>query len=382
MKTELSSVDVMHVCRELSETLEGARFDKAYQIGEKTLLLRFHKSGRGKIELVITPSYLCTTLYKRQTPDRPGSYAMQLRKNLSGLFVRELRQEGFERIVRIVFSDGKSLLAELFSRGNNFLLDDSDKILGLMEWQKWRDRVLGVGKKYAFPPAKADPRTLTAGQVEEIIRDSDRKIAACLVSEAGLPGDYAEDACLKAGVEKKRNAKELSREEVGRVARAFMDEIESFTRIRPALIMDSAGEPAYPVPHILEAHEGAIKEYPSFNEALDEFFSTQYFENATQEKEDLISGERQRIETILSEQEQGLERMEKSMVEDKARGDKIYENMEELQELIDAVAKARKKGLDDGEISKALDNEKKKGTLGARLFVKLEKYSLTVELPE
>ena len=57
MKTQLTSVDLRFLTRELADTISGARIDKAYQLGEKELKVRFHAVNRGSMDLVLAPGY-------------------------------------------------------------------------------------------------------------------------------------------------------------------------------------------------------------------------------------------------------------------------------------------------------------------------------------
>ncbi|MBD3260894.1 MAG: fibronectin-binding domain-containing protein, partial [Candidatus Altiarchaeales archaeon] len=127
MKKSLSSVDLHFLLREWGGVLVGARFDKAYQLGERDVLLRFHSPGVGRVDFIVTPSFACCSSHRWQAPQTPSSFAMQLRKNLSQGYVRGLSQAGFDRIFEIKIHSKKGvfhLVFELFSKGNVFLLDD------------------------------------------------------------------------------------------------------------------------------------------------------------------------------------------------------------------------------------------------------------------
>jgi predicted ribosome quality control (RQC) complex YloA/Tae2 family protein len=154
VKSELSSVDLRVLVKELRPRLIGMRLDKAYQVGRKELVLKLF--GRGSADFVVAPNFMCVSSYKRPAPKTPSSFSMQLRKHLSAAFIRDVVQHGFDRIVEVHF-DGHILVLELFSRGNVIFCDKQMKILGLLEWQRWKDRMLGVGKTYEYPPSVVDP---------------------------------------------------------------------------------------------------------------------------------------------------------------------------------------------------------------------------------
>ena len=204
MKTQLTSVDIHILARELNNTLNSSRIDKAYQLGKKELKLKVHVSGLGSLELIIAPGYVCTTQFPREVPRDPSSFAMQLRKNLKGAFIREVRQHNFDRIVEFLIEkrDEKfTLICEFFSRGNVILCDGCGKIIGLIEWQRWKDRKLGVGQVYDYPPGTKNPLEIDSSLFREILCSSKKKLVVMLATGLGLPGIYAEEVCLISGID-------------------------------------------------------------------------------------------------------------------------------------------------------------------------------------
>ncbi len=93
----------------------------------------------------------------------------------------------------------------------------------------------------------------------------------------------------------------------------------------------------------LKAYEGKkAKEFPTFNSALDAFYTEQVSEEVREKaesgfKEALIS-----INLRLKEQARAIKRFNKDIREGKLIGDTIYANFEAVQTLIDSISKARK----------------------------------------
>jgi len=348
-KTQITSVDLFFLTGELSSALRGGRFDKAYQLGEKELKLKVYVSGKGSMELIITPGYLCISSFPRKPPEVPSSFAMQLRKNLENAFIREVRQHDFDRILEIVFEREDRtfiLVAEFFSRGNIVLCDGSRKILGLLEWQRWKDRMLGVGQIYEYPPETKNPLEVDYSAFRETLMSSGRKLVVLLATGVGLGGLYAEEVCLLSGIAKDTIANKLKDDEVNSVH-------DSFTRVagkiksretHPA-ILQKEGKAVDVIPFDLKVYEGfEKKEFGSFNDALDEYFSREEFDAAQKKRDESFRKEAEKLREIESRQDGIIARFEKDAVEMRQNGDLIYQNFQAVEEILRLVKEERRKG--------------------------------------
>lgn len=360
-KTQISSVDLFFLVRELSSALVGGRLEKAYQLGEKELKLKVYTPSKGSVELVITPTYVCESRFQRKAPEVPSSFAMQLRKNLENAFIRGIRQHSFDRILEISFERGDAkfvLVCEFFSRGNIVLCDGRMKIVGLLEWQKWKDRMLGVGQTYDYPPETRNPLELHHPVFADMIKSSGKKLVAFLATDAGLGGIYAEEVCLLCGIAKDIAAKELSEDEAKGVYDCFMKVTGKIkgAETRPAIVY-SEGRPVDVIPLELEIYEGfEKKEFDSFNEAVDEYFSREEFEVSRKRSEEVFQKEAEKLHEIESRQEAIISKYEIDAIEMRNAGDLIYQNLGAVDEILRIAREERKKGhkLSDliGEFSK------------------------------
>ena len=362
MKKQLNSADIRFLASELNSVLVSARIDKAYQLGEKELKLKVYASGAGSLDLILAPDYMCVSRFPRKAPETPSSFAMQLRKHLGGAFIREIRQHGFDRIIEILLEkDGKkyTLLSELFSRGNIMLCNEDGKILGLMEWQKWKDRKLGVGQKYEYPPTAKDPFALDFPGLRSIVSSSEKKMVSVLATDAGLGGTYAEEACRLSGIDKDRPAKDLANSEMDAL-------FDSFSAIRQRIregptqpsIVYQDGKHLDVVPLDLTIFaEYEKKAFPTFNEAVDEYFSKEEFSSEQNDKEKKYLKELAKLEDIESKQRGLIERFEKEGVDFQLDGDLIYQKYAAIEQLINIVKDARGKGFSWEDISGKLSGK-------------------------
>ncbi len=356
MKGELSSVDLRVLVRELRAALSGLRLDKAYQVGGRELVFKFY--GRGSVDVVVAPNFMCLTRFKRQTPKMPSSFSMQLRKNLAGSQVIDVRQHGFDRIVEFEF-EGKIVVVELFSKGNLILCDKGYKILGLLDWQKWKDRTLGVGQTYSYPPAVVDPYSIGFDEFKNLMEESGKKAASTLATRLSLGGYYAELVCKNAHVDAKAGYGEYSVEGLWESFKSFLDEVDGEVRAR------ATGDNVTPF-------GGEGTEFTTYNEAVDEYFSKMQASDELHEAETVADDKRKKYVEIHVRQVKALDDARRMSLEGKAVGDLLYQRMDEMKEVLDYVRKERRNGVGDGEILAGL----KKWD-----FVKgLKGYELTLEL--
>jgi len=374
MKSEFNGVDVHVAASELDGMACGGRVDKAYQCGEKEVLLRLFKSGVGVLDLVVTPRFFCISKYRRSVPEKPSSFAMQLRKVLEGGFLRSVRQKEFDRIVEFAFDVrgvAYYVVAEFFSTGNVFLLDSGGRIMGLLEWQRWKDRTLGVGRIYEHPPAVANPLKMVEGEFDGI-KSSGKGAAAAIASATSLGGFYAEEICLRAGVDRKKRCIDLSDKELSGLWSSFSGLLDSIGECRRPAVVYEKGVPVDVVPIEVEKYSTLEKEaFDSFNEAADEYFSLKEKSDAESLVEKKADKRMEKLEAILSQQKEVLERLRDDAGADRRRGDVIYERYAELEGIVNFIREERVKGAKDEEILKKL---------GGRGVVKgLDRFELTLD---
>ncbi|MFH1055946.1 MAG: NFACT family protein [Candidatus Altiarchaeota archaeon] len=338
MKTELSSVDLRVLVRELKGMILGSRVDKVYLVGERELLIKLY--GKGSLDLVCAPNFICVTRYKRAAPERPDSFVMQLRKHLRGSFVRDVVQHGFDRIIELHL-DNHILILELFSKGNVILCDKNMKILGLLDWQKWRDRVLGVGRTYDYPPSVVNPFEVDEVKFIEVMSGSGRGVASTLATKFSLGGFYAEQVCAKAGLDPKAGWGESD-------GSVLWDALCDFT-----LQADSEVEARLSADNVTPFGKGG-KGYQTFNEAVDEYFSMRESEQSKADVESNVAGKRKKIGEIIKKQEDALARAREGVGAEKMKGDTLYQAMNEVNAIVSYVKEERRKGASDSEILECL----------------------------
>ena len=343
-KKSITSLELSAIINELQFLVKG-KVSQIYHQEKKELLFQLHAVGEGKVLLKIVPGkFLCLT-DKKEVPLHPSGFCMQLRKYLDNAFIKALYQKDAERIV--VFELEKEekfyLIIELFSKGNLIFTDENYKIIGVLERQIWKDRVVKPHELYIFPAVGVNWKTINEQGLREVFQKSNKKnLATSLATEIGLGGLYAEEICKKNNIDKDKLPKKVTDEEIEEIAITIKEFIELSKKpsgnvyeeeITPFSLLDKK----------------PIEIRKTYNEAiniLNPFL--------------IVSPYEKKINTLegrVKQQEEAIEMLKKKIELNTKKGETIYENYVPIQKLLDIV-KEMKKTKEWGEIAEGLKKER------------------------
>ncbi|MBT6774074.1 hypothetical protein HOA91_01770 [Candidatus Woesearchaeota archaeon] len=347
-KKGIASLELVAIINELQFLVKG-RISQVYHQEKMELLFQLHAMGEGKKLLKIVPGkFLCLTS-RKETPLKPSSFCMQLRKYLNNAFIKKIEQKGSERIIvfEIEKADKYYLIIELFSRGNLILTDSKDMIIAALEQKKWKDRNIRVKEKYTFPAPGIDWKKMNEKELSSVLKKSEKKnLATSMATEMGFGGLYAEEICTLAGVDKDKLQKDVTEKEV----KSLVKGIKALLKLieKPAgFIYEKEITP-------FELKNEAVvldKKTKTYNEAID---TLNPFEIISPYEQKILSAKR-----IISGQTKSIKKQEVKIESNTKKGETIYDNYQPLQKIIDFVNSARKEGKDWKEIEKELKNIKK-----------------------
>ncbi|MCI0497626.1 MAG: NFACT family protein, partial [Thermoplasmata archaeon] len=271
-KRSMSSFDLRAEVAEL-RSLEGAHFQKAFDPAPGAILIRLHLTGEGRANLLAQIGrFVLSTGREIETPSAPGHFSTLLRKHLGNAPVTAVAQHGFDRVVTFTFGrdPGIDLVIELFGKGNAILVREG-RILGVHHSETWKDRTLKGGAEYAYPTARADPTLLDLEGLRASMGGGTDVVRA-LALGANLGGTYAEEVCLRAGIDKGLAPADLSDDQVESLHSALRGIIDGLAAPAPHVVLE-AGKPVDVAPILLAVHDG-MERVPAetFNGALDLFF--------------------------------------------------------------------------------------------------------------
>ncbi|MDY6771567.1 MAG: ribosome rescue protein RqcH [Candidatus Nanohaloarchaea archaeon] len=364
MPDSISSLDLVALMREFA-VLEGARIDKVYQRDDE-LTVHIYKPGDKKYRLFIAPGKAFLTDYKRDNPQKPPNFCMELRKHLGGQRIERIEQHGFDRVL-VIHTDEQKLVAELFGQGNVLLVDKgTDEIKAVMQSQEWSDRALYRGEEYEYPEPGPDPASMGLDAFSEQL--GTRQIVKVLAADIGLGGMYAEEILARTDIDKDTRSETLDdsqRQELHRTMQSFVEAFSS-GELSPRIYYRD-GDPATAAPVELATYQDAEAEtYDSFSTALDTYFTEKQKAEYRKKKLKAYREKKEKLERQKQQQEQMLQGMKASIDEKKELGDLIYEHYGTIEELIDTLRKARK-NYSESEIRERLESEKANGVREAQI---------------
>jgi len=346
MKKAMSNVDVAAVVDELQEKLVGGFVGKSYQLSPDRVVISFQSPGSGKLDLLLEAGRrIHLTEKPREAPKMPPQFPTMLRSRLSGGRVAAVRQHGFDRMAEIEIERGDDryvLIAEIFPKGNVLPLDAGGRIVLPLRPLAFRDRKLLAGETYQYREDQLDPRTVSRNDLAFILASSDSELVRTLVRGLNMGGTYAEEVCLRAGINKTEPAHALVGEEIDRLHRA-LGEVFGLVEAYPHIVAD--GERIVDVvPAPLAVYDGLERrEFGSFSEALDEFFSSEEADAEEAKPKTALERRREMQERSIQEfreREQELARL----------GEKIYERYGEVEAVLAGISKGFDRGFTYSEI--------------------------------
>ncbi|MEM2272202.1 MAG: NFACT family protein, partial [Archaeoglobaceae archaeon] len=303
---QMSSFDIKACVQELQKLL-GGKVEKIYHYPPDEIRIKIYAGD--KFDLIIEAGKrVHLTKFPKESPKFPTPFAMLLRKHLEGAKIKAIEQKDFDRIVEFHFEreKEKKIVAELFSRGNIILMEEDRVIMPLKEIR-----------------TQSSERKLD--ESKDVVR---------YLANSGLGGLYAEEVCLRTGIDKKKKFSELSGEE----KKILFEEIERLKNfeLKPQIVLKD-GKYHDVVPMDLLYYQNLEKKFfNSFNEALDDFYSKIAIESI-QESEEL-----EKLRNRLKIQEETLKEYEREISENKEIAELIYANYQQIDEIIEKLRKGEK----------------------------------------
>jgi predicted ribosome quality control (RQC) complex YloA/Tae2 family protein len=366
LKEVMTSFDIATVTRELSGQVKDAHIAKIYQIGPRKLLFKLRLPNQPKLHLLVEAGKrLHLTIYKHETPMKPSSFCMSLRKYLDNGVVKEIRQHEFERIAVIEVSTRKGdfqLVTELFGGGNVILVNPEGKILQAMTYKRMRDRNILRDEIFQHPPARGrNPLKLKSQEFREIKKLEQTEIVRALTKFLSISGTYAEEILLRAEVDKKMKCYSLTEQQLDSIfnqLQKLLFQIDA-GNIDPRIVVgeNDMWVDVTPVPLEQYSQFGQEK-YENFSRALDEYYAKITSEEMVEESTEEVDQEVARHQRILKRQENALENLKEPIVKNKSIGDLIYLHFGELQSLLQKIMQKKSTGKSWEEIIAVMEDGK------------------------
>ncbi len=338
MKQQLSSFDIYAIISELQD-LKDAYVDNIYQLTRNELLIRIKKNKTKEFLFIRNGKLICTTQKVLETPLKPSTFAMTLRKYLLNGRISNISQHEFDRIIKLKIKkkEGEyTLVIEFFSNGNIVLVDPGDKIILPLIRQSWRDRKIKGREPYVPPPSQINPFDLTLEKFTVLLRESNTDIVRTLAVNINLSGTIAEEICKRANVDKKTKIEDIDDVTISKIYRALTDFLKFFKekKFEPVVVKEN-GEIVDVLPFKFVSYENMdFERTDSLSRSLETFIETQETE---EEKESSIDKELGKLHRQLAQQEETVKKLKGQIELKKIEGDLIYLNYQDVEKILEEI---------------------------------------------
>ncbi|HEC88284.1 MAG TPA: fibronectin-binding domain-containing protein [Thermoplasmata archaeon] len=356
MKDSLDVFDIIAILKEFKE-FEGCYIDKVYQFADE-IFLKIKGKTKGEI-FVKNGKWLCISKYREKKQEHPPSFAMTMRKYIGNGRILNIYQYNFDRIVIFEIQKDKryKIIFEIIPNGNIILIDDEDKIIAPLMYQKWSHRTIKRGEKYAFPPSKKDPREIDFENFKKEIKKG--KDAVRGLVKLGIPGKWAEEICTKAGVRKDELFSVIEEENIKNLYSEMKKLIEKFDKekFEPAIILENKKEIDV-LPFLIGKYSDfELEKFSSVNEAFDEYYN-RIIRKSTDEKISFeIAEEKKRLLRQIQQQKEAIKKFNEKVEKLKKEGDAIFLNIEIVNKVLKGEIEPKKKKYPKAWIDLPYNNE-------------------------
>ncbi|MFA5312924.1 MAG: ribosome rescue protein RqcH, partial [Methanomassiliicoccales archaeon] len=281
---------------------------KVFHWDGRNVLFRINAPA-GRRELLLRDGkWLYLPKDRPETPDTPNNFAVHLRKMLSNARVISVEQHEFDRIVVMKASTKESsfeIIFEIFGEGN-LLIVEQGKIVNCLEQKTWKHRDVKIGAEYQFPPSRFNPLTPDPESFLGVVKSSTADAVRTLATSANLGGQYAEESCLLANVDKSKKAKLINNEEWTSIYDSMKALLAKAAASSEPAIFYEGDVPVDASPiGLVQRASLEVEPYDSFSEAIDEFLYAK-----PPEEEDVRDDELERLKRQLEQQSDALVRLE------------------------------------------------------------------------
>jgi predicted ribosome quality control (RQC) complex YloA/Tae2 family protein len=340
MERGLASFDIYVIVSELQELI-GCYVEKIYQLSRDEILLRVQQKTADQKEFILVRNgeLLCLTQKQFDMPEKPSLFAMTLRKYLLNGRISEITQHEFDRIIKIKVGRKEgdyTLVCELFTNGNVILVNPEGRIIRPLIKQEWSHRLIKSGEMYLPPPAQTNPFLITEQEFQELVKGSKKDLVRTLATTLNLSGLYAEELCVRAGVEKNRKIDELDEVTIKKLFAELQRLLLIFKekKFQPVFVKKN-GVVVDILPFPFQSYTDVeFEQTESFNRELLLCCAVRkpkkQVESASQKK-------KEKLQRQLVSQQELIEKFRKTIEQKKREGDLIYLNFHACERLLSEI---------------------------------------------
>jgi predicted ribosome quality control (RQC) complex YloA/Tae2 family protein len=243
--------------------------------------------------IVLSTRGIWITRLKFKPVEEDNSIEHIAQKELERAKLELIEQMGSERIVSLKFRhpDGKIriVIGEFFGAGNLIICNENMQIIGILNPIRVRHRTLSVGLRYAYPPTRGvDVFNITLEQMlslRDIAENLD--VLRWIGRNISMPKKLVEEVINRAGIKVRKNAGELSDDEVTKIystVKEIVNDVSISGKKHEPIVVLINDKPQEALPIITQeaaaaaakmANNSKIKKVASYMDAVDEVLSSE-----------------------------------------------------------------------------------------------------------
>ncbi|MCQ2056467.1 MAG: NFACT family protein [archaeon] len=323
----MSSFDVHSIVNEMAP-LTGSHVDNIFQWGPN-ILFRINVSGSGKRNIFFKErKWLYLPEKKPETPDISQSFATFLKKHINNARIGKIWQVGFDRIVVMEVLKANldyKIVFEMFGGGNVLLVLDG-KIINCLICKCLRDRNIRPGETYCPPKSRFDPVLSSFEEFALVINSSEADIVRTLATSVNLGGQYAEEVCIRSGIQKNTKVADLGSDNIKKIFDSVKDITSQMINSSFATVYSDDTGVIDVTPVNMSIYSCFRTEaYDSFSQAMDKYMG--YVEERT-------DSEILKLQKRITRQEEAVKQYRESSKELKEEANAIYTNYQQIDVLL------------------------------------------------
>ncbi len=348
---ELTNLALAYQVHYLNKELINGFVNKVQRLENGYTRIKIHTKNGSK-DLIIAEKAVFITSYGYSAKKNFNGFEALLKKILYNKRIKQIIQPEYERTIRIEFEE-HSLICDFYPESNIVLVDSKNKVEAFKHQFKSMKRKLKKGQEY---PEK------------ELIKLNPLKIK------------QLNETSEKQLIEKINIDPLIVKEILATTKEKIIKKIIEFhtvneKKLKPVII----GSKIYPFP--LKNVKKPQKQVKTINEELDEFYKKEISEDKKIIKEKKTrEKELNKIETSIKQQLKSKQKFEKQIIENKQKAELIYQNYQEIEEIIKAVKTAVKKGLREKEIMQKFKQASEQGNKTAKKIKKINLKTKEIEI--
>lgn len=365
MKSRFNSTDLVVVVSELKDVI-GMRLSQVYDIDHKTYLFRLARQEEKCTLLIESGIRIHKTDYEWPKSVAPHGFTMKLRKHLKNKRIEAINQLGVDRIIDMQFGINEAcyhVIIEFYDKGNIVLTDYDYTILNILRPRTVEDEDvrLVVREKYPIESARKE-EPLLSDKICEILKSAKKgdMLKKILISYVMCGPALIEHALLSVGLPSNyKIEKEFDFSNLSQITLALKkcDEIMKLLSKSPGPGYIIQKVEKYPTSNqndkndivtfvefhpmlFLQHMKSSYSEFPSFNKAIDHFFSnleSQKIDSKTLQKEKEAL---KKLENIKKDHDNRIGNLKNAQLEDQRKAQYIEMNLELVQNAILTIQSA------------------------------------------